>query len=296
MNLGFIGFGEAAFHISIGLGQEGLKGILAYDALANDPVMGNQVKNRADAAGVVLKENAKMVVSQVDILFTAVPSSFTLDVCKEVSDSLRADQLYIDVSASTPAIKKQIWEIIKGTGVLFVDAAMLGSLPADKHRVPISASGNGVQAFLDIMSPYGMQIKNVGDNAGDASAIKLVRSIFTKGLGTLALEMLQAADAYNVIEQVVASVRHSMEVVTFLETLSDGVIGNAIHAKRRAAEMKGCIQMLGECGLDDCMTVATKHKLEMLDAYQFNAKYVESKPDGYAPVIEALRRKPDRRN
>ncbi|MDR1931786.1 MAG: NAD(P)-binding domain-containing protein [Spirochaetales bacterium] len=100
MKIGFIGFGEAAFHISSGLGQEGLRGIIAYDAMINDQIMGKQIQSRAAAAAVTLIGSAKEVVSRVDVLFAAVPSSFTLDVCKEVLGSIRAGQLYIDGSAN----------------------------------------------------------------------------------------------------------------------------------------------------------------------------------------------------
>ena len=46
MNTGFIGFGEAAFNIALGLLGEGVKGIRAYDAMENDPVMGKLVHKR----------------------------------------------------------------------------------------------------------------------------------------------------------------------------------------------------------------------------------------------------------
>lgn len=158
MNIGFIGYGEAAFNISLGLGQEGLSGIRATDAMMDHPVMGVQVRDRAGQAGVALVSSAAEVAQWADVLFAAVPSSFTLDVCREVKDCLRPGQLYIDVSASTPATKEAIWDLIGGTGVLFVDAAMLGSLPKDKHRVPITASGNGASKFREVMAPHGMEI------------------------------------------------------------------------------------------------------------------------------------------
>ena len=68
---------------------------------------------------------------------------------------LRPGQLYVDVSASTPSTKEKIWAAIQPTGVLFVDAAMLGSLPQKRHKVPITASGNGAAALKERMEPYG---------------------------------------------------------------------------------------------------------------------------------------------
>lgn len=102
MKIGFIGYGEAAFNISLGLKGEGLTGICANDAMMNHEVMGKQVHARAEQAGVTLISSQREVAQWADVLFAAVPSSFTMDVCRQIKDCLRPDQLYIDVSASTP--------------------------------------------------------------------------------------------------------------------------------------------------------------------------------------------------
>jgi 3-hydroxyisobutyrate dehydrogenase-like beta-hydroxyacid dehydrogenase len=206
-----------------------------------------------------------------------------------VKSELRPGQIYADVSASTPATKIAIWEQIKDTGVYFADAAMLGSLPQDKHRVPITVSGNGAEKFKEAMEPYGMRITLAGDKAGAASAIKLVRSIFMKGIATLMIETMQAADAYDVTDEIVASIGKSMDGIPFSQHLDRLIIGSALHAKRRAAEMKGSIAMLEEEKLSSEMTVATKHRLEDLIPYNFAEKYVGGKPKSFSEVIEAIR-------
>lgn len=106
MKIGFIGFGEAAYSISLGLKNEGISGIRANDAMMNHEVMGKQVHSRAEEAGVELISSAREVAQWADILFVAVPSSFTLGVCMEVKECLRPGQLYVDVSASTPATQR----------------------------------------------------------------------------------------------------------------------------------------------------------------------------------------------
>ena len=289
MNIGFIGFGEAAYCIALGFSQNGTTGIRANDAMMNHPVMGKQVHARAEEAQVELVEDPKEVARWADVLFAAVPSSFTMDVCDTVKDELRPGQIYADVSASTPATKVAIWEKIKDTGVLFADAAMLGSLPQDKHRVPITASGNGAETFKETMEPLGMRITLAGDKAGAASAIKLVRSIFMKGIASLMIETMQAADAYDVTEEIVASIGKSMDGIPFTQHLNRLVNGSALHCKRRAAELKGSIAMLEEEGIMSEMTVATKHRLEALEPYNFAEKYVGSKPKDFTEIIEAIR-------
>lgn len=291
MKIGFIGYGEAAYNISLGLGKEGLTGITAYDAMADDPVMGMLVKSRAAEAGVTLKETAKEVAKECDMIFAAVPSSFTLDVCESICGVLDAGKLYVDVSASTPAVKEKIWNAIRDSGVLFVDAAMLGSLPKDKHQVPITASGNGAEAFKEKMTPYGMKITTVGEKEGAASAIKLVRSIYMKGIAALMVEMVQAADAYGVADEVISSISESMDNIPFTSHLDRLVTGTAIHCHRRAAELKGSIAMLKECGLGTEMTAAAKEKLEKLEPYRFAERYVEQKPDGWKSIVDVMKEK-----
>lgn len=289
MKIGFIGYGEAAYNISFGLNKEGLKGIRATDAMMNDSVMGKQVHTRAEAAGVTLVSSNKEIAQWADLIFAAVPSSFTMDVCKDIESVLRPGQLYVDVSASTPSIKQAIWEQVKNTGVLFTDAAMLGSLPKDQHRVPITASGNGAEEFKKLMTPYGMKITLAGEKAGAASAIKLVRSIYMKGIAGLMIEMLQAADAYGVSEEVVASISKSMDGIPFTSHLDRLVTGSALHCTRRAAELKGSIAMLGEANLSSDMTKATKQRLQDLEEYEFAKRYVDKKPSGWKEIIETIR-------
>lgn len=286
--MGFIGFGEAAFCIAEGLREEGVKGIVAYDALRGHPTMGAQVAGRAERAGVELLDSACAVAERTDLLFAAVPSSHTLDVCDAIASALRPGQIYADVSASTPSVKEQVWQRIRGSGVLFADAAMLGSLPLDRHKVPIVASGNGAQALIDRMAPLGMRIEKVGENPGEASAIKLVRSIFMKGVASLMIETMQAAHAYRVTDQVVASLAQSMDGIPFTSHLDRLVTGTAIHARRRADELKGSVKMMQECALDHSMASAAQEKHERLVPYAFNERYAQSKPSGYGEIIRIL--------
>ena len=78
MQIGFIGFGEAAYCISSGLKGEGLSDIIAFDSMANHETIGKVIASRALEAGVTLVKEARIVGEQSDVLFVAVPSTFTL--------------------------------------------------------------------------------------------------------------------------------------------------------------------------------------------------------------------------
>lgn len=291
IKLGFIGFGEAAYNISIGLKSEGIVGITAYDVMAEKPPMCELIKNRAIEAGVTLLPKAEEVAKEADIIIISVPSSFSIDACYSVIEYMRSGQIYADVGASTPEIKKQVWEILKNKGILFSDSAMLGSLPLSKHKVPIVASGNGAEGFRNALLPYGMNIDVVGENPGDASAIKLLRSVFMKGIAALMIEMLEGAEANGVSTQVINSVSESLDGIKFEDHLNRLVTGTAIHAHRRAAELEGSIKMLDESDVWYDMTLSAKKRHERLEEYNFAEKFINQKPNGWKDILDIINSK-----
>lgn len=289
IKIGFIGFGEAAFNISAGLHDEGVSGIVAYDTMAGQKPTCELIERRAAEAQVKLLQNPEDVAQYADIIILSVPPSCTLDACRSIVSSLSAGQIYADVSASTPETKKQEWELIKNKGILFSDSAMLGSLPLNRHKVPIVASGNGAQAFHDALTPYGMKIEVINEIPGVASAIKLVRSIFMKGIAALMFEMLDGAEAHGVSEYVIDSIGASLDGIPFKDHLNRLVSSTAIHAHRRAAELEGSIKMLEEANLCSVMTTAARKRHMMLERYEFAKLFIDQQPSGWKDIFSIIK-------
>ncbi|SDD14861.1 3-hydroxyisobutyrate dehydrogenase [Terribacillus halophilus] len=288
MKLGFIGFGEAAYEMAFGLNAEGVDQIYAFDALLDDPNFSDRIRERANKANVELLESAGEVAAVCSVVIAAVPANKTLEVAQSLAGSLEKDLVYVDVSAATPKIKKQAASVVEDGGALFVDAAMLGPLPVYQHKVPISASGSGTDGFMKNVADYGMQITKISDNPGDASALKLIRSIYMKGVVGLMVEFLEAAKKYGVEEEAIRSIDETMNSKTFVETMNRLVTGSALHANRRAVELGGSIEMLQESNLDASISIAAKEKLERLAELNISEKFKGSKPDTWEEVLELL--------
>ena len=220
MKIGFIGFGETAYHLALGLYRDGVRSMCAYDVLQQDAIRGRQIRSRAKQCKAELKETAKAAAQWADLLFITVPSSQALQVAGEIKDCLRRGKLYVDISSATPDKKEEIWKKLRDTGVYFVDAAALGSVIEKEHRVPITASGNGAELFEDSMMPYHMDITVVGQNPGTASAVKSVCSGFMKGLAGITREMEKEARNYGVADEAAAFLRKSWEGGTFESCLN----------------------------------------------------------------------------
>jgi 3-hydroxyisobutyrate dehydrogenase-like beta-hydroxyacid dehydrogenase len=288
MKLGFIGYGEAAYELSLGLRQQGFEQIIAYDPLWDHPTFGPVVQERSKQAQVELAEEAEQVLKVANMVIVAVPADKAYEVSKSLKPFLKNECAYIDVSASTPDVKKKISANVKEMRGTFVDAAMMGPLPVYKHKVPIIASGDGTDTFINVMSPYGMHITKVSDTPGDASAVKLVRSIFMKGIAGLFIEMLDAAYTFNVQDYVIDSVSETMDSKSFEYTLNRMVTGTSIHSLRRAVELEGSIQMLETANINSTMSKATKNKLKSLSEFNLRDKFQGKTPDNWEDVIKAL--------
>ncbi|PMC34404.1 3-hydroxyisobutyrate dehydrogenase [Bacillus sp. UMB0899] len=289
MNLGFIGFGEAASEIASGLKKYESLRVTAYDPLWNVEEFSSLILKRANEANATLVEFPELVLGEVDAVIVAVPADKALDVSKQLKPYIKNKLIYIDVSASGPDIKKEIALNVNEKGGKFVDAAMMGPLPVYKHQVPILASGDGTDIFLDLMKNYEMNMTKVSNTPGEATAVKLIRSIHMKGIAALYLELLEAAHEFNVEKLVIDSISETMNGRSFEETMNRLVTGTSIHALRRSVELGGTIDMLDTANVDSIMSQAAKVKLERLADFNLREKFKGEKPEHWQQVIEACK-------
>lgn len=289
VKIGFIGYGEAAYNISLGLKGEGLTGITATDMMLNDPTLGKRIHDRAAEAGVTLLPSDKEVIADAEIVISAVPLSCAVEACQSAKRFLRPDQLYVDVSTSPPSSKKLMSEMLDEISVRYIDAAMLGGLPTYKHKVPIIACGKGSVEFKTRMTPFGMNISIIDGDPGAACAVKLVRSIYMKGMTALLIETLEAAHHYNVSERIIASLTDTLDSVPLIYTINDLITGAALHCARRAGELGASIEMLKQAGIDCCMSEAAKRRHEELIPYNFGSKYADHMPKDWVEIISQLK-------
>src|ERR1035437_8604728 len=262
MRLGFIGFGELAHEMAKGFKGEGLRGTVAFDPAIGAPEYAVLLRQRAVAAGVELLPAPGDVIARADVIIAATPGSSALQAAETIASDLSPKKLYADFSSSSPLTKQKIAAAVGASGAGFVDGGVMGALRMLQHKVPILGSGS--DRFIATMIPYHMSLEKVSDIAGDAVAIKLVRSIYTKGVLTLHVEMMEAAIALGVEDAVHASLSKSLDGRTFMQMVNYFITSGAIHAERQAHEMQDCMAMLNDLGIAPIMTEATVLRLKRL--------------------------------
>lgn len=288
MKLCFMGFGEAASEMARGLRADGLNEIYAYDVMQNDERFGPAVHERIEKTGVTLVSSVKELAEIADFVFTIVPPNCTMDALKSILPHLKKGTYYTDLTASTPDAKREMARVAEEGGVVFTDGAMLGALLVYQNKVPILASGKGAVVVREAMTPYGMNITEVGEQPGDASAVKLIRSIYMKGTASLVIETLQAAEHFGVSDLVIPSLAETFDSKTFVETMSRLATGTSIHASRRGAELSGSLAMLRDAGLDASMTEAAYAKHMMVAKANIREKLGGKPPKSWQETISLL--------
>lgn len=287
VKLGFIGFGEAAYEMGCGFNAEGKDvEIRAYDVAYEKNRESFDI--RAKKAGVTLVDSLEELIASSEVIMSMVPTAYTLTTAMNALKYFDKDKLFADASTSLPDDMVEIAKAAAAMGVEFADVAMLGSLPKDKHKVPILVSGTGADSYLELMKPLGMDIEKVSDKAGDASAIKLTRSIYMKGLATLMTETLMCAYKNNIEDKIIESISGSLDGEKFIVTANRLISGNAIHSERRIHEMESVIQFAEGCGITPTMTIATKKALEELNGLRLMDNFKDSKPKNYLDVMNAM--------
>ncbi len=262
-SFGFIGFGEAAQHISHGLKKAGAGPIQTYDILFDAPgAAGDRLRAKAAEIGVTCRASAIEAVKGCDVVISAVTASSSSDAARSAAAGLAAGQFYMDINSTSPAAKRLNAETVGRSGASFVEAAVMESVPPHGHKVPMLLAGTAAPRLAEILGAFGMRVETVGEKIGDASSIKMFRSVIIKGMEALMLESLYAASEMGVTDRVLASLAGTYPGMDWPKVVDYLVGRTAQHGARRVAEMREVARTLRDMGHEALMAEATANRIE----------------------------------
>jgi 3-hydroxyisobutyrate dehydrogenase-like beta-hydroxyacid dehydrogenase len=238
----------------LGLGEAGAR--IATDlAAAGCAVQGWDPARQP--AGIDNAPSALDAVRDAEVVLSVNAAAVALDVATGVAGELGADTVYADLNTAAPQLKRELAEALP---VPFADVALVGVVPATGLATRALASGAGAERFAELFRPLGMPVEVVGPLPGDAAALKLLRSVFMKGMAAAALESVEAAKAAGVEKRM-----HADLAAVIGEPLLERLLnGSRTHAARRVGEMRAAAAYLEELGVEPRIATATAESLEQL--------------------------------
>lgn len=265
--IAWIGFGEAAYHISLGLKQQGFDRMAAYDPAKRDPLRGATIQSHAEQVGISICDTPEEAIQGMDFVVSLTSAKVAVSVARQILPLMKQGQIFLDFNSAAPDTKREIAALERPEGVKICDVAVMGPVPLHGFRVPLLIAGEGRQEFAQEMLPYGMKIELLEAPAGGASAVKMIRSVFMKGFPQVMLECLLAAERYGVTEKMLDSLEGTIGGKTVRQIADQLFTPTVIHAERRAAEMKEVVKMLHAAGLAAQMSEAAFQRLEQLASF-----------------------------
>ncbi|MHC5673192.1 NAD(P)-dependent oxidoreductase [Nostoc sp.] len=243
--VGILSPGDMGQAIAAVLNQNGLKTIAAL----ND--RSPRTRQLAAAGNIQDVGSLTQLVIESDVVLSVLVPAAATEAAKQVAEvinNLGKQILYVDGNAIAPQKVKRIAQVIESVGATFVDASIIGPPPRVPGRTRIYASGKQTDEFQQLRN-YGLDIRVIGDEIGQASGLKMSYAALTKGLTAIGTELLIAAHRLGLDEQLWEEVSSSQPELAAILTRS--IPSMTPKAHRWIGEMEEIAETFQELGLTE---------------------------------------------
>lgn len=155
-----------------------------------------RTRSLAKNAGIIDVGTYEQLVLETDLILSILPPSEASRAAAAVADALKCTGkklIYVDCNAIAPKTVQEIGKTITKAGSLFIDAGIIGPPPSRQGKVTkFYASGEHAELLKELAN-YGLDIRVIGTEIGQASGIKMTYAALTKGVAALSTELLVAA-------------------------------------------------------------------------------------------------------
>jgi 3-hydroxyisobutyrate dehydrogenase-like beta-hydroxyacid dehydrogenase len=206
-------------------------------------------RERAVRAGFEHVPNLEDLVRVCDVVLSIVPPATAGAVADQVAAAIGATGvalLYADCNAIAPGTVRGIFGTLSGVGARFADAGIIGGPPtAPGNR--IFASGPGAEE-LSSLGQFGLDIRVLHGEVGQASGLKMCYAAMTKGMQALGAELLLAAQLLGVEDELRAEQSQSSDLAAarrFVERALPSMPPKAYRWIGEMEEIARCFEDLG---------------------------------------------------
>ncbi len=209
-------------------------------------------------AGVIAASDAAEALAGADLVLSLVTADAALAVAQDYAPLLKPGALWCDMNSVAPETKRLSAQAVEAAGGRYVDVAVLAPVHPARLGVPLLLAGAAAGDAEAMLCAAGFgQTRVVGAEVGRASAIKMIRSVMVKGIEALTAEMMLAARAAGVEDEVLASLDASEKARSWHDRADYNLERMVTHGVRRAAEMEESAKTLAALGVDPVMTRGT---------------------------------------
>ena len=260
--IAILGLGEAGTALATGLRDgvdwyDGAGDVLAVDIALNEGERGDTIRAWAEALKIPIYKDYGQFLAGADLVISVVTGVQALNAAMAARPHLKPGAVFLDLATITREMAITNAAALDNSGADYVDVAVMGMFYNFGYRAPLLLAGPRAAEVGAWMTAAGFETTVLSERIGDASAVKMLRSILMKGLEALGVECLVAAEDQGLRQEVLDCLA-DLDNVSFAEFVGKLVTTHTVHAGRRLEEMGLVSQTLRDNGFDPVMTEAIR--------------------------------------
>ena len=199
-------------------------------------------REAAAAIGMAIDAQPQAAFGDADIILSVVPGTAALAIARAAAQSAGPHALFVDLTSASPRDIRASAALFPGDR--YVDGAIMGAISIHAHATPVLLAGAAAPQVQARLAPLGFRLRSIaGGQPGDASTLKLLRSVFTKGIDALVMEFMLAAEAAGLRREVLEELADK-DRSPLSELIAMNVRTHAAHAARRLHEVEAVQETL----------------------------------------------------
>lgn len=243
MRIGIIGAGE------VGLTYARPWAAAGHEVVLCDLKPSTAATAFAEQSGQDIRASVAELAPDCDVVVSCVFGTVSLVVAEQALEHMAREALYVDMTTADPALIRTAAHSAAQRGIGYVDVAILGAIALTHAKTNLLGAGTGIDRALTLFSAIDAPLKPVEEGtAGDAAALKILRSVFTKGLEALTIECFMAAEKQGVSEKLHDALS-DIDQASLRDFLGALIRTHVLHAPRRLKEVEEAERQLLAAGM-----------------------------------------------
>lgn len=286
--LGFLGFGEAGQAMAASLHRDHRElALFAYDRLRRSE---QECACGPLADRVRHLPSPEALASSAGFVISVVTADQSHKAASAIAPFLGNKHVFADGNSVSPGTKRRSATAISANGAAYIDLAIMQPITPLGHRTPVLLAGPRQHDIVPIFEKFAFSFNWEGADIGQASTIKMLRSILIKGMESLICESMTAAEGLGLGQRILQSAGKTLGIEN-MPALADYVMARVVvHGRRRAAEMREAAKTLEELGLSNDMASATAIHQDRIADMELDGTF-QGRVPGSHEVLAALMRK-----
>ena len=192
----------------------------------------------AQDAGFRTSASLNELIVESDLVLSILVPAHAETVAKEIAQALEETgepTLIADCNAISPMRSEYIGRIVESAGGRYIDASIIGHPPGRDVPPRFYVSGSYADPMLEL-DGKGIAVKNLGNDIGRASGIKMCYAALTKGTSTLQVALLTVAESLGLSAELHDELAYSQKGA--LDSMKSGISKLPPNAHRWIGEME----------------------------------------------------------